>query len=60
MKAMVIYSLYKQQRKNSDLYYWYVKFKDPETGRFGIQIRNRTGSAIGTSYYIRIDGSYPV
>ncbi|MCR5442278.1 MAG: site-specific integrase [Sphaerochaetaceae bacterium] len=35
MKAMVIYSLYKQQRKNSDLFYWYVKFKDPETGRFG-------------------------
>lgn len=25
-----------------------------------IQIRNRTGSAIGTGYYIRIDGMYPV
>ena len=24
------------------------------------QVRNRTGSSIGTSYYIRIDGMYPV
>lgn len=31
---MVIYSLYKMQRKNQDKYYWYVKFRDPETGRY--------------------------
>ena len=32
---MVIYTLFKVQRKNQEKSYWYVKFRDPETGLYG-------------------------
>lgn len=31
---MVSYSLFKTQRKNQQKYYWYVNFRDPETGKY--------------------------
>ena len=31
---MVMYALFKLQRKGQQQYYWYVRFKDPETGKY--------------------------
>lgn len=31
---MVVYTLYKMQRNGQEKCYWYVKFRDPETGKY--------------------------